>query len=65
MVLPDQFTPGFWMMTAAALLAAAVASLWRARGLRDWLTAMTRLTPPAANDNDAVFATPRSRIFEV
>jgi hypothetical protein len=64
MVLPDHFTPGFWTLTAAALLAAAVVSLG-AWGFPRAIRALMRLNPPPANDNEAVFASPRSRIFEV
>jgi hypothetical protein len=67
MVLPDHFTPGFGSTAAATLLVAA-ASLLAAAVIVLFpriARALAGAFPPPANDNEAVFASPRSRIFEV
>lgn len=67
MVLPDLFTPGTGLLTAAMLLMAAVAlvcaGVWTA--LPRLYRAILAVTPAPANDNEEGFVSPRSRIFEV
>jgi hypothetical protein len=67
MVLPDLLTPELGSWTAATLLVAAV-SLLCAAGFVTFprlLKAIMDARPPPANDNEACFASPRSRIFQV